>query len=308
MSDETIVAVYDTAAHAEAAVRDLLAANVPQSAISQHADTTDLSAGTTAQPAREQGFWSSLFGGEPDHDTSVYDQSMRSGSTVVTVKVPEVHVASVMQILEAHSPIDIDERAASYSSSQTTTTTTAPLGSAMAAESGMMAKTQSAAATTTAGMTGRATAADTAGRMTADDDTLQLSEERLSVGKRLVNRGGTRIRRFVVETPVEQQVTLHDEKVVLERHAVTDARPVSTADFSEKTIEMTESAEEAVVSKQAFVKEEISLRKQATERVETVRDTVRSEDIDVEQVPSERLTTTTTTTPVSPSVPGASKI
>jgi uncharacterized protein (TIGR02271 family) len=297
MSDETIVAVYDTAAHAEAAVRDMLAANVPQSAISQHADTTDVSTGTTAQSGREQGFWSSLFGGEPDHDSSVYDRSLQGGSTVVTVKVPEAHVASVMQILESHNPVDIDERAASYASSQTTTTR-APLGSAMPVETGMMAKTQSAAATTTAGMTGRAT---------ADAESLQLSEERLAVGKRLVNRGGTRIRRFVVETPVEQQVTLHDEKVVVERRPVTDARPVGTADFSEKTVEMTESAEEAVVSKQAYVKEEVNLRKQATERVETIRDTVRSEDIEVEQVPSAKMTSTTTT-PVTPSVPGASKI
>ncbi len=297
MSDETIVAVYDTAAHAEAAVRDMLAANVPQSAISQHADTTDVSTGTVTETGHEKGFWSSLFGGEPDHDSSVYDRSLRGGSTVVTVKVPEAHVASVMQILESHNPVDIDERAASYGASQTTTTR-APLGSAMPVETGMMAKTQSTAATTTAGMTGRAA---------TDDDTLELSEERLAVGKRMVNRGSTRIRRFVVETPVEQQVTLHDEKVVIERRPVSDARPVGTADFSEKTVEMTESAEEAVVSKQAYVKEEINLRKQATERVETVRDTVRSEDIEVEQVPSAKMTSTTTT-PVTPSVPGASKI
>lgn len=297
MSDETIVAVYDTAAHAEAAVRDMLAANVPQSAISQHADTTDTSTGTVTETGSEKGFWSSLFGGEPDHDSSVYDRSLRGGSTVVTVKVPEAHVAGVMKILESHNPVDIDERAASYGASQTTTTTRAPLGSAMPVETGMMGKTQSAAATTTAGMTGRAA---------TDNDTLQLSEERLAVGKRMVNRGTTRIRRFVVETPVEQQVTLHDEKVVVERRPVSDARPVGTADFSEKTVEMTESAEEAVVSKQAFVKEEVNLRKQATERVETVRDTVRREDIEVEQVPSAK--TASTTTPVTPSVPGASKI
>ncbi len=36
MSDETFVAVYDTPAHAELAVQDLLAAKVPQSAISRH--------------------------------------------------------------------------------------------------------------------------------------------------------------------------------------------------------------------------------------------------------------------------------
>ncbi len=84
-------------------------------------------------------------------------------------------------------------------------------------------------------------------------DTVQLSAESLAVGKRVVNRGGTRIRRFVVETPVEESVSLHSEKVILDRRPVTDGRTVTGADFSEKTIEMTESAEEAVVSKTARV-------------------------------------------------------
>ena len=109
----------------------------------------------------------------------------------------------------------------------------------------------------------------------------------------MVNRGGTRIRRFVVETPVEQNITLHDERVILERRPVTDGRPV-TDSFSDKTIEMRESAEEAVVSKTAHVYEEIGLRKEATDRVETVRDTVRKEEVEVEQVPGSTTTTTTT--------------
>ncbi len=58
----------------------------------------------------------------------------------------------------------------------------------------------------------------------ADGGTIQLSEETLAVGKRVVNRGTTRIRRFVVETPVEEQVSLHDERVTIERRPVTDGR------------------------------------------------------------------------------------
>ena len=62
-------------------------------------------------------------------------------------------------------------------------------------------------------------------------------------------------------------------------------RAVSGATFADKTIEMTETAEEAVVSKTARVKEEISLKKEATERVETIRDTVRREDVEIVKVP-----------------------
>ena len=267
---------------------------MPQSAISQHADTASTSATTTGEPVREQGFWSSLFGGEPDHDTSVYDRSVQSGSTVVTVRSPESHVAKVTEILESHHPIDIDDRASSYGASETTTTTRTPLGVAPAATASVAAVGTAASAT--------------------DADKLQLSEERLSIGKRLVNRGGTRIRRFVVETPVEEEVRLRSEKVTLERHPVTDGRAVNNADFSEKTIEMSETAEEAVVGKSAFVREEVSLRKEAVERVETVHDTVRREDVEVEQIPvgtagttrtdTSRTDTTRTDTLTAPVAPG----
>ncbi len=280
MSDETIVAVYDTAEHAEAAIADLRAANVPQSAISQHAAAGAVAGGTSTAPGQEQGFWSSLFGGEPDHDTAVYDRTLQGGSTVVSVKVPDVHVASVTGILERHHPVDMDERASSYGLTQTTTTTRTPLASTPPVAVG------------NAGMT-----ADGA-------DSIQLAEEKLVVGKRVVNRGGTRIRRFVVETPVEEQVTLHDERVVVDRRPVADGRPLADGSFSEKTLEMSETNEEAVVSKTSRVVEEISLRKEGVDRTETVRDTVRREDIAMEQVPGATATSNTgTMTPTSPPKP-----
>jgi stress response protein YsnF len=62
---------------------------------------------------------------------------------------------------------------------------------------------------------------------------------------------------------------------------VSDGRSVTGADFAEKVVEMTETAEEAVVSKTARVKEEVLISKDATERTETVRDTVRREDVEI---------------------------
>jgi hypothetical protein len=75
MNEEIIVAVYDTEAPA-AAVRDLEAAHVPSEAISRHAGTNPVSGSAVsgANSAEGQGCWSSLFGGEPDHDTAVYDR------------------------------------------------------------------------------------------------------------------------------------------------------------------------------------------------------------------------------------------
>ena len=276
MTDETIVAIYDTTANAEAAIAELKAAGVPDNAISVHADTATTSGMTTTDATvREQGFWSSIFGGEPDHDTAVYDRSVAAGSTIVSVNVSETHIAKVTEILESYHPIDIDERATGYGLTHSKTTMREPIAAPLPA---------------------------TARTGIDNDSALQLSEETLAVGKRVVNRGGTRIRRFVVETPVEEQVTLHDEKVILERRPVTDGRP-ATDSFSERTVEMMESTEEAVISKTARVYEEVGLRKEATDRVETVRDTVRKEEVEVEQVPGGTTTTTTGGITLDPRAP-----
>lgn len=303
MAEETIVAVFDTAAHADAAVQDLKAANVPADAISQHAGSAATSGTTpattgTAAPAREQGFWKSLFGTGTEEayepHTAVYDRSLASGSTVVTVKTPEQHVESVIDILERHNPVDLDERAASYGISQTTTqTTAAPV--ATGTTSAPLATGATAARTGTA-TTGTATS--------TDGGTIQLAEETLAVGKRAIDRGTTRVRRYVVETPVSEQVSLRDETVSVERRPVTDGRPVTGGDFTDKVVEMTETDEEAVVSKTARVKEEIVIHKDASERTETVSDTVRRQEVEITKEPGvERSTGTPAAKPVTPAKP-----
>jgi uncharacterized protein (TIGR02271 family) len=275
---QTIVAVYDTPAHAELAVQDMLAAGVPEAAIERHAPEGTY-AGTAVSPVARstegQGFWSGLFGGEPDHDTTVYDRSVSGGSNAVSVKIPDEHVTRVTEILESHHPIDIDDRAGSFGLTQSSSTRTAAADLATAASRDVKAAPGMAKART-------------------GDETLQLSEETLNVGKRVVNRGTTRIRRFVVETPVEEQVSLRDEHVSIERRPVTDGRAVGGNMFTDQVIEMTETGEEAVASKTARVREEVSIRKEASDRVETVRDTVRREDVEIVKVAGDGATSTTT--------------
>jgi stress response protein YsnF len=220
MNEEIIVAVYDTEAHAAAAVRELEAAHVLPEAISRHAGTESVSgsAVSDANSGRGQGFWSSLFGGESDYDTAVYNRSLESGSSVVTVRVRDEHADAVISILERHQPIDIDERAASL---------------------GLGANRTPAAATST--QHSRETALPNGG-----EEVIALSEEQLTVGKRLVNRGTTHIRRFVVETPVEENVRLHSERVSINRRPASVGARVDNADFTDRTIEVTETDEEAV--------------------------------------------------------------
>lgn len=109
-------------------------------------------------------------------------------------------------------------------------------------------------------------------------------EEELRVGKRDVEKGGVRVSTHVTETPVEEKVQLHEEHVKVERRPVDRAATAADAAFKEGTVEVIEHSEEAVVSKRARVIEEVLISKEASDRTETVRDTVRRTDVDVEEV------------------------
>ena len=116
------------------------------------------------------------------------------------------------------------------------------------------------------------------------DETIEVAEEKLRVGKRQTQRGGVRVRSRVVEEDVSEDVTLRDETVNVDRQSVD--REASSADgdlFQERTIEVAESSEEAVVDKEARVTEEIRVGKEVSERTETVSDTVRRTEVDVEE-------------------------
>ena len=127
----------------------------------------------------------------------------------------------------------------------------------------------------------------TGATVAGQDETIKIIEERLQVGKREIVKGAVRVRSYVVERPVEEQVQLHEERVDVERHPVD--RPANLADdtlFRELVIEVRAIGEEAVVGKEARVVEEIGLHKEATDRTETVRDTVRKTEVEIEGEPS----------------------
>lgn len=128
----------------------------------------------------------------------------------------------------------------------------------------------------------RAGSATAARGPSGSEEVIPLGEEVLEVGKRTENRGTARIHRFVVETPVEQQVTLLSEKVVVERR-----RPVSdklTGEIlTEVTVEVVETEEVPTINKRMRLREEVVVRTERTQRVETVRETVRRDEVEIEQ-------------------------
>lgn len=114
--------------------------------------------------------------------------------------------------------------------------------------------------------------------------SIPVIEESMEVGKREVETGGLRLRSRIVERPVEEHLRLREEHITVERNPVD--RPVSGADldtFREGTIEATEKAEVPVVNKAARVVEEVKIKKEVEERDETIRGSVRKQDVEVER-------------------------
>jgi uncharacterized protein (TIGR02271 family) len=113
-----------------------------------------------------------------------------------------------------------------------------------------------------------------------EEGVIAVGEEVLQVGKQLIHGDTTRVVRTVVESPVEENIELVTETVVVERRPATQA---ASDALSNRTIEMTSTSERPVVSKARRLVEEVVLRRETTKHIETVRDTVKRDQIDVQQ-------------------------
>jgi uncharacterized protein (TIGR02271 family) len=200
--------------------------------------------------------------GVPTSDAHAFAEGVRRGNTLVAVRCDDDEVDEVVSILDGNETLDLDEQQRSWRSEGWT---------------GYGAGGDATSVTSDKAYSGRS---DTTG-----DEVIPVVEEELHVGKRDVNRGRVRIHSHVVERPVQEQVTLRNETVEVERRPVSGEYREGTLSgdpFQERSIEVEERREEAVVSKQARVKEELVVRKDVEQRTETVSDTVRKTEVDVE--------------------------
>ncbi len=195
--------------------------------------------------------------GVEEADAKGYAEHVGRGGTLVTVRASDQDAAQVEYILE-------------HGEARAATATVAPaVGMAAPAAAPMV---------------------------TGPNDTIQVVKEDLVVGKRAVEGGAVRVTSHVVETPVEKRVALHEERVVVERRPINRPLTGVAADaFRNRTVSATAMSEQVVVGKEARVVEEIGLRKEAADHVETVRDTVRETKVDIEQVPGSVSATRRTT-------------
>ncbi|MGC2400165.1 MAG: YsnF/AvaK domain-containing protein [Acidobacteriaceae bacterium] len=260
-SYEKVVTLFDTAEHAEAAEQNLQHAGFSSDDISI-VSGAELPKSATA--LREPGLWHRIFGSDiAQHEATVYAKAVESGGVVLTLRAANEDVPKAMGILHQHNLVDVADRAA---------------------DTGVISKETAAAIATPA-----AAAALPARPVTSDlgkQEVIRLAEEHLDVGKRLVEQGTTRIRRFVTERPVDAEVTLHEEHAEVVRRAISDPTYLQDIDWSDKTVEVVETAEEAVVSKSARVVEEVAVGKTGSDHVQTVHDSVRRQQVEVERVPA----------------------
>src|SRR5208337_2640013 len=103
-------------------------------------------------------------------------------------------------------------------------------------------------------------------------------------GKEMAEAGRTRVRRFVTVKDVAADVTLHEEHAEVLRKAISDPKYVGEIDWADDEIEVVETAEHAVATKTARIVEEVGLRKIGSDHVETIRDKLRRQQVEIERV------------------------
>ena len=300
----TLVAVFDNRSDAQQALEDLVASGFGRQEVRlsegdptgdasqsmQSGTTTDAGDGSIGSSIK--GFFGDLFGNERSQDAHMYSEAVTRGHYVLTVTAasePEVERAA--DIVERHGPVDIDETSQQWSggamAGQNLSSSGAIQQSAAVSQQNMQADVQSSQGSV---QSPQANVQGSQGsvqgsQQRADTTAIPVIQEELKVGKRQVERGGVRIFQRMVETPVNESVALREEHVNVERHAVN--RPVNPADlnaFQENTIELRETAEEAIIEKTARVVEEVVVGKEVTQRQQQISDTVRHTEVDVQQL------------------------
>lgn len=249
--------------------------------------------------------------GVPNQDAQVYAEGVRRGGSLLKLRLDEEDVDRAMDVLERGNVVDVEERSSAYrEAGWTGYDETAEYYDEPSAEeervryspgrtaidttgsttSGKMSGTAAGTGLTGAAAAMRDVNTDTTRTGTSErEEQIPIVEEQVNIGKRSVERGGVRVRSYVVETPFDEQVLLRDETVTVERRpgglsssGLGSSGEVPADAFRERTIEVTETDEEAVVSKTAHVRETVVVRKDVEERAQSVHDTVRRTEVEIE--------------------------
>jgi uncharacterized protein (TIGR02271 family) len=284
---QNIVGVFDSFERANDVVERLVDAGISRSDVRVHArdgNATYDADTETGEPDRGfienvQQFFKNLFG-EEDHREEVghYSEAVRRGGALLSVEVQdETQMATVQSLMEEGGAEDIDAKVAVWKS------------------------------TGYAGFDPDA-APYTQEDIEAERQAIPVVREDLVVGKREVDTGRVRVYSRQTSTPVSESVNLRDERATIERRPVD--REATAADLQGGTVEVRETSEEAVVGKTSRVVEEVLVGKETSQRTETVHETLRGTEVEVERTDdkpggSARATGSTTDAASSPGAASA---
>jgi len=294
---QTVIGFFDDAAEAQRAVQQLVSNGFDRDRIDVSSGNTSGTVSTSGDTGehhnQENGitrFFKNLFGDNDDEAERYSRVGMRSNSIVTVHAQSSDEAERAADLLDDYGAINVNERASEYGS----TNTTQGYSSTGDTDYNRTANT---------GITSNAAYSDTDERRrdvsdtTGNDTTINRIEEDLQVGKRTVETGGVRVRSRIVEKPVEENIRLREERVTVDRNPVDRAASRDElSNFQERDIELTERAEVPIVNKEARVVEEIRISKDVDEREETIRDTVRKTEVDVENLSGNDTTRNTRNT------------
>jgi len=263
---EKLVAFFQTRDQAERAEKELEAAGFDDNDVKVFAKGG-------------QSFWQDVkeaFGFADEDERYLYDEAARRGAVALVVEFDDDDSPSrekTIQILQRHNPLDLDVQAAQWRKEGWT-------------GRGATATATAATPTTTQRTATAATAtAGTAATAKAGEQVIPVIQEKVEIGKRTMERsGGVRVHTRVTARPVEKQVEIRTERATVDRRPVD--RPLTDADraFQDRTVEVSERTEQPVVTKTARVVEEVRVGKQVEQHTQTVRDTERRTDVEVEKL------------------------
>ncbi len=257
MNNHTVIGVFDTLAQARSAKQALLAegqfseSHIDISKYGSHGTVGD---NFHEESNKVEGFFDRLFGTDDDDDRDYRRtdaaREVASRGTVVTVHTSGMEQARrASSVLDRYGAIDMDDRYQQYRNDDFDADRN------------------------------RNMLNERYGDVDNANQTIEVVKEDVQIGKREVQTGGVTVRSHVIERPIEETLRLRTEEVFVDRHAVD--RPATDADFRDQTISVKETAEEAMVSKQARVVEEINVGKKVGSREETIRETARETEVDV---------------------------
>jgi stress response protein YsnF len=258
MQGQCIVALYESRDDAEQAYRAICEAGIPEDNVrisgngmnpsgGATADIGAASTGSVPSTSHRGGLLDWLFGTNvPEEHQRAYNSRISGGHAAVSVYVEDApsiaSTTAIEDMLEQYHPVDLH-----FGEEQMSTAT-----NSLAQQQGQVGS--------------------------RDEQVIPLTEEELKVGKRTTEQV-RRVRTYVVEQPVQENVTLHDERVVVEKRPSTGA---SSGEPAEREYEVREHHEEPVVEKRTKADEELVIRKEQSDRTEQVRDTVKKTRADID--------------------------